>query len=125
MKKHFLLIVSFITILYGISSSCSKDKITQKNNVICTAADSALTYNSAIKAIFDSHCATVGCHTSSAAAASVILDNYNSCMIAVKDKNVLCAMKYESGCTPMPPAGKLNDSIIHKISCWQQGGFLN
>lgn len=105
--------------------SCNKDKIPNGNNLNCIATDTTNTYNLRIKPIMDAHCATIGCHDAGTASATVILDNYNSTKDALNTKNVLCAMRYETNCIPMPPSGKLNDTLINHVRCWKEAGFPN
>jgi hypothetical protein len=122
MKKLSLLGIVII-LCYFIISSCNKDKINNNTTLDCTIVDSTNTYDLRIKSIMDINCATAGCHNTTSASATVILDNYNSTKDALATKNVLCAMKYETNCIPMPPSGKLNDTIINYINCWKEAGY--
>ena len=121
--KNLSLLGIVIIVCYFIISSCNKDKINNNTTLDCTIVDSTNTYDLRIKSIMDINCATAGCHNTTSASATVILDNYNSTKDALATKNVLCAMKYETNCIPMPPSGKLNDTIINYINCWKEAGY--
>lgn len=125
MKKTLILIMSLLSICsYILVSSCNKDKTKLTNELTCDGIDgSNNTYNTRIKSILDNNCATAGCHDAATASATVILDNYVSSKDALNNKNVLCAINYETSCSPMPPTTKLNDTLINYINCWKQSGF--
>ena len=110
--------------LYILTTSCNKDKISNTTELTCDVIDPTINkYSTTIKPIFDNNCATSGCHDVATASATIILDNYNSVKDATTNKNVLCALKYETTCSPMPPAGKINDTLITYINCWKEAGF--
>lgn len=110
--------------LYMLTTSCNKDKISNTTELTCDVIDPTINkYSTTIKPIFDNNCATSGCHDVATASATIILDNYNSVKDATTNKNVLCALKYETTCSPMPPAGKINDTLITYINCWKEAGF--
>ena len=125
MNKYYLsVLIIFTTCIYFITSSCNKDKLISPNVLTCDLIDPTLnTYNTTIKLIFNNNCATSGCHDASGASANIILDNYNSAKDATANKNIICAMQYETGCSPMPPSGKINDTLITYINCWKEAGF--
>ncbi|MCS6819018.1 MAG: hypothetical protein NZ522_03635, partial [Chitinophagales bacterium] len=73
----------------------------------------------------DASCAFTGCHSSSSKASGVVLDNYDDERKNTENGKVICTINYASGCAPMPPSGKLADSLIQKIECWAKKGFVN
>lgn len=78
------------------------------------------TYNNDIKAIYDSKCATSGCHSASHHAAGIDLSSYTGATAANND-DMLGAVEHKSGYSSMPQGGsKLSDSDIKKMYCWMQ-----
>jgi len=125
MKKIVIFIITLASVCsYVLVSSCNKDKTKLTTELTCNGLDdSNNSYNLRIKSILDNNCATAGCHDATTASSTVILDNYNSSVDALNNKNVLCAINYQSSCIPMPPTTKLNDTLINYINCWKQSGF--
>jgi hypothetical protein len=126
MKKIGLLKSGLIgfAVPFLIFESCSKDKTQAPNETFCDSTKT-FTYTADVKPIFDANCALIGCHNTIGAAAGVVLDDFTSAKTFTESGKVICAMKYSSGCTPMPASGKLADSLIQKVECWAKTGFAN
>lgn len=118
-KKSHLIFFFIIS----LASACNKDNTPKSGSLNCDQSGVSNTYDLRIKGIFNTHCATSGCHDAATASNAIILDNYASAKNAVSTKNVLCAMSYSTNCIPMPPSAKLNDTIINYINCWKEAGF--
>jgi hypothetical protein len=104
--------------------SCSKDKTEHPTATFCDTTQT-YTYTIHVKPILDNSCAVSGCHNTAGAASGVVLDNYTDAKNATEKGRVICAMKYSTGCYPMPPSGKLPDSLIRMVECWANTGFSN
>jgi hypothetical protein len=107
-----------------IYSSCTKDKAEPKSTVDCTTLDS-VTYTNNVRDIVDGYCAdAAGCHYGSTPSEGLNLDNYQSLKDACDNNTVICRIQYGSDCGKgMPESGKMADSLINTIICWQQNGY--
>ena len=105
--------------------SCAKDKAQKPADIDCSTIDqSANTYNLNIKTILDDNCASAGCHDAIFASSGVNLATYDASKAAFQAGNVLCTVKQEQGCLPMPQGGsKLADSLITYLQCWSENNY--
>lgn len=126
MKKMWLLksVLLGLIGMFFLLESCSKDKTQSPNETVCDSTKT-FTYTADVKPIFDGNCALIGCHNTIGAAAGVVLDDFTSAKTFTESGKVICAIKYSSGCSPMPASGKLADSLIQKVECWAKAGFAN
>lgn len=108
-----------------VVGSCAKDKAAQPPSVDCSTIDKALnTYNLKVKTIMDDNCASAGCHDAIFASAGVNLATYDGSKAAFQAGKVLCTVKQEAGCLPMPQGGaKLADSLITYLQCWSENNY--
>lgn len=106
-------------------SSCAKDKAAKPSDVDCTTiTQTDSTYNLKIKTILDDNCSSAGCHDDIFASAGVNLATYDGSKAAFQGGNVLCTVKQEQGCLPMPQGGaKLADSLITYLQCWSENNY--
>ncbi|MFB6307311.1 MAG: hypothetical protein ABEH43_10055 [Flavobacteriales bacterium] len=90
-----------------------------------TACDTLLTnYSSDIDPIFENNCATSGCHTQASLAGGFALKTHSEQTDAVNNQPVLCSIKHNTGCSPMPQVeSKMADTLIKKIECWVDDGM--
>ena len=119
--KHNLLIISVFAV--NLIVSCSKDETTTPpvSTNECTGVTS--TYTNDVASIFNSSCATSGCHSAASKANGIDLSNYNSAKNVALSSKLLQAIKHESGATPMPNGqAKLSPDKIKKVTCWIQNG---
>ncbi len=109
----------FLFGLSGILFSCSKTKTAEPSNLVC-APDSLLTYSVHVEPILMDQCG--GCHYASFGPvnAGINLEGYDN---ARSVSDLECVVRYANGCTPMPPSGKMNDSLVGVIRCWINNGY--
>lgn len=89
--------------------------------VVC---DTVYNYNGGIKAIMDRQCARSGCHAGAEPEASLALTTYDEVRTGVEDLLILCNIRHESACVPMPKnEDRIPDCEIHAIEKWQELGF--
>jgi hypothetical protein len=125
--KKTITISSFLTLMYCIVS-CKKEVSTGVTNadylakVDCTGATP--TYAKNIKIIFDTKCATSGCHSETSASRGIDLSSFDKSKLHFNYHNLLCSINQESDCIKMPKTGtKLADAEIKSITCWAKNGF--
>lgn len=114
MNKLVLLIIAL-----ALVSGCKKE--TQQPFVCSTG----VSYTSHARAILDAHCATGGCHTAPFPAGGIYLSDYANAKAQVLGDDLMCSIKQEVNCTPMPyPPGTppLSDSLISILVCWRNNG---
>lgn len=115
MKKFILLFGLFGAVFF---SACGDSKIT-----IYDCTGTTPTYNNDIAAIFDTYCATAGCHSNVQPEANVDLSNYLSAKNASLNGDVVGSIQHVSGYRAMPENGsQLSEANIRLISCWVQNG---
>lgn len=113
--SRFCLLLFVITALAG----CKKETHTP---FVC---NTAVSYTSHAKAILDAHCAIGGCHTGPYPAGGIFLSDYTNAKVQVLGDDLLCSIRQEVNCTPMPyPLGSapLSDSLINILVCWRNNG---
>jgi len=111
--------MAFALILGGYS--CSKDKAAPP--LVGTACDSTkISFTKAGKILSDK-CATAGCHDATRKQSGLDLSIYADCRTLIEGRDGLCNIKYASGCSPMPPSGKMADSLISLIEQWKIDGY--
>ena len=126
MKYFFLLAIS-TALAFGIYS-CSKDKAA--GPAVLNPCDSTKVGFSKVAPIFTANCALSGCHD-----AASHIQNYDLTTAAdgknvygcksLLDRDGLCNIKQQSGCSPMPASGKLADSLITLIERWKTDGYCS
>lgn len=85
-----------------------------------------VSYATDIEPVINNNC--YSCHGSSNPQANIRLNGYsNFSEYALRaDSKLLCAIKHESSCSPMPqPFGKLSNTSIIKIEKWIFDGASN
>jgi hypothetical protein len=109
-------IVSFDTTLH-ISDTCSFDTIYFVNEIL---------------PIFETYCATSGCHNEGSAADGIILDNYSNIMrtggikaFDISEGDLYKSLTETDPGKVMPPAGSLSPEQINAIKVWINQGALN
>lgn len=113
MKK----ILSF-TLFSLILVSCSNDS----TDDLTTPLPTIVTYNSNVKSIMDTSCATSGCHNATSNSANLILENYTQVKNAFLNRNALSRM--ENTTASMPPSGNLPNTTIQILKDWRDQGYL-
>lgn len=114
--NKFQIIATGLLLYIGVQA-CKKDTT---STISCTGVTP--TYTTDIKPIYDSYCATSGCHSSSSGAAGIKLNSYAN-SIAASDSRILGSVQHSSGYNAMPQgSAKLSDTQIQKIYCWIQNG---
>jgi hypothetical protein len=127
--KKIILIFSFAVSTLLIIQSCKKDEKESGtgNATYISAADctgSTPTYTRDIKPIFDTKCATSGCHAATNPAHSLNLATYDASKSQFNDHAMLCSINQDAGCSKMPQGGsKLPAADIKSITCWAKNGF--
>ena len=113
MKLFPLFALSFII---GLSTACSKQKVSTLTNPNCT---DSVYYSTQIKPMMDTYC--LSCHGVGNSTAYTITNHSNTSSNAT---NILKAMRGELQLMPQNgPA--LNDSLIQQFNCWINQGKLN
>lgn len=102
--------------------SCSKDTTKIPQQTICDSLG-ILTYSTDIKAILDQNCTS--CHRPILHENNVDLSTYPDTKTAIEKYDIVCNIKFESGCVGMPNTGKMPDTLIQKIECWIKSGYPN
>ena len=128
--KKILFIVGYSACLYLAFQACKKTETVDggvANSTYINAADctgSTPTYTSNIKPIFDSKCATSGCHVGASAAHGLDLSTFDKAKSQFNVHAFLCAINQDAGCSKMPQTGsKLPAADIKSITCWAKNGF--
>lgn len=116
MKKYILVFAIPLFIL-----SCSKDSMEQEPPTTMEEENEpeSLSYNGAIKALFQANCTT--CHSGNNPPAGIDLTTYDNVKLHVSSGKVLAAMKNEAN--PMPPNGLLPSTETDLIEEWIAKGF--
>lgn len=127
MKKS-LFIVGFSISMFFLFQACKKEASAGTTNADYIAkADctgSTPTYTKNIKTIFDTKCATSGCHSEVAASRGIDLSSFEKSKLHFNSHNLLCSINQESDCIKMPKTGsKLADADIKSVTCWAKNGF--
>lgn len=118
--KLFIVKVLAVFLVIGASvASCSKSKTEVPNPLVCPA-DSLLSYAQHVEPILADQCG--GCHYASFGPVSgnVNLEGYDNAKTQTK---LDCAISWSGECTPMPEAGKMDDSLVTIVRCWIQNGY--
>jgi hypothetical protein len=127
MKKTYFLIALFLS-LFVFFQACKKETAAGTTNADYLAkADctgSTPTYTKNIKSIFDTKCATSGCHSEVAASRGIDLSSYEKSKLHFNSHNFICSISQEADCVKMPKGqSKLPDADIKTITCWAKNGF--
>jgi hypothetical protein len=127
MKKTIFLI-SFSVSLFVTIQACKKEAAAGTTNADYLAkadcTSSTPTYTKNIKSIFDTKCATSGCHSEVAASRGIDLSSFEKSKLHFNSHNLICSISQESDCSKMPKTGaKLPDTDIKSITCWAKNGF--
>lgn len=118
--RIFLMSFAFLTSLSIVAVSCGDDSTAYD----CTGLTP--TYSGNVKAIFDTNCASAGCHGNGSAEAGVDLSTYSGAKSASLDGEVLCSIEHGNGCEAMPQGGtQLDDATIKIVACWIENGAPN
>ncbi len=84
----------------------------------------AATYTGRIKAIMDTRCASTSCHGGPSPANGVDLTNYTNVRQGIEALDMMCNIKQESSCVPMPKnEGPISACDILALEKWQANGF--
>jgi hypothetical protein len=106
MKKAMLLALMSIFMVV----SCKKDKQSDKLTPSCDG--SAPTYESTIKSIIDSKCATSNCHSN--------YSTYGGLQTDLQDGDFRREVLVDQ---TMPQGSSLTQDQLNKIQCWANNGF--
>jgi hypothetical protein len=125
MKTNRVLFVTFIVIsMTAVLHSCYYDQEAYLYGVECD--NTAVTYNSRIKAIADSKCATAGCHSGPSPSNDLSFEGYEACKSSTQNSDVMCTIKRLSGCSPMPKNNSpLSQCDIDAWQIWIDNGYPN
>lgn len=119
MKKHIIILLSAASVL--AMKSCYYD--VAEELYPCTAS-ATVTYSTTIEPVISANC--YACHATAVAAVSgdnIVLEGYASLKKKVDDGRLLCAIKHEGGCSPMPKGqAKLGSCTIADIEKWVEEG---
>jgi hypothetical protein len=127
--RKTLFLLSFSACFYLLFQACKKEVTaagTTNADYLAKAdcSGSTPTYSKNIKTIFDTKCATSGCHIGTTAAHGLDLSSYEKSKSLFNVHAMLCSINQDSGCDKMPQnAAKLPDTDIKTITCWAKNGF--
>ena len=103
-------------LVVGLTTSCSKQKVSSVTNPNCT---DSVYYSTQIKPMLDTYC--LSCHDVGNSTSYTITNHSNTSSNAT---NILKAMRGELQLMPQNgPA--LNDSLIQQFNCWINQGKLD
>lgn len=123
-SKIFVFCVVVITGLLLSLNSCYYDNeyyLYSGGNQNC---DTVFTYSARIKAITDQNCAQSSCHTATNPAGSIPLTTYQEVRAGIEVAGMLCSIRQESGCSPMPKnRSPLSSCDIQAFEKWRDLGF--
>lgn len=126
MQKHLIIFPTALLLWAGFAllHSCSRDQTQPQVIMICDSLHTA-TYALDVQPIFEQYC--VECHNPQLMEDNIDLSTYQLAKENTINKNVICSMKFSAGCVPMPylAKSKLPDSLIFKVECWAQNGYVN
>jgi ribosomal protein S16 len=95
-----------------------------KNNQCSDCDTSNVTYTNTVSTILSNNC--IGCHSSSNASGSIILDSYTTVKAQVDNGKLNGVINHLPNYKPMPPSGvKLTECDLRSIDIWIQNGALN
>jgi len=115
-QKSLLIFILLVGIL-----SCTNDNQEEFYNATeCDTSD--ITFSATIKPIIDNNCKS--CHQAGSAS-GILLVSYSDIKTRVDDGSLMGAIKHQSGYSPMPQGGKLDDCTISKLDAWINNGALN
>lgn len=103
--------------------SCYYDKAdVLMGDVTCDTT--SFTYSNQIQPILSQYC--ISCHSVNNASGGVRLDDYPNVKEYADNGELLCVIKHESGCSPMPKdAPQLNPCDIRLFELWVDDGAPN
>lgn len=113
-KKISYSIMAFALTGIVLITSCLKDK---EPSVSFDCTTSNTSYTNTIKTVMDNNC--VSCHKTGGSASFLPLENYTQTKSSI-DK---ITSRMNSSSNPMPPAGKLDQTTLDKVSCWKTKGL--
>ncbi|WP_284653426.1 hypothetical protein [Flavobacterium terrisoli] len=121
MKKHFILISSFVlgTVLV---SSCTNDSSDDLSGNIDL---DEVTYTNTVKAIIDNNC--ISCHAATPInGAPMSLTTYENVKQAVLNRGLLDRISRTQGAPGMMPNGgtRLPQAVIDKVQAWANNGLI-
>ncbi len=139
---RYIKVLSLLSlIIFSILISGCKDNIVSENDLQQPAVQTA-TFNQIQKQIFNSSCATSGCHEANNPQAglslmegqaysklvnvqSTLYPNLKRIVPGNKDASLLYIVLSYNSNTRMPPTGKLSQSVIDSIGAWINRGAPN
>lgn len=127
MRNVVLALVPIIFILLFVTA-CTHDPFVPEDTQNIGQCDTiGVTLSDSIRPILTQNC--YACHNQNAAAFSgggIDLENYASLQTVANNGRLLCSVKHELGCSPMPQGGaRLPDCAIAKIEAWVNAGAPN
>jgi hypothetical protein len=120
MKRYSVILLSLIsTIIASCYYDVQEELHPELINAVCDTSN--ITYSATVSAILASNC--TGCHNSSNASGSVILDNYNGVRTVALNGKLTGSIDHLSGYSPMPKnTAQLNSCDRTKIRLWVENG---
>ncbi len=110
--------------IYNMSSCTYHDEVSYYGIPCDTTA--SVSYVGRIKTIIDTRCATANCHGTTNAQNGIELTNYQQVKDGIESIGMMCNIRHESGCIPMPKdQPKLSACDILALEKWQALGFPN
>ncbi len=113
-----------VTVLIFLLQSCYYDNVEDlyPNPPECDTTN--VSYANDVWPVINGNCTS--CHSGGAPQGNVSLEDYDDIVVSADNGSLLCTIKHENGCSPMPKGGgKLGDCDIAKIEKWVNNGTPN
>jgi hypothetical protein len=124
-KKNICFFIAICTLSFAFNG-CYYDVEEELYPNLKSCDTTNVGYNIRIKAILDVQCNTSGCHNASDNAAGISLDTYATAKDQTNTGTVICAIRWDSGCSKMPKnKAQLPACDILAIETWKAKGFPN
>lgn len=123
MQKVFLFFATIILLAGCYNDNASELYPSAIGSTLTCDTSAVITYVKHVSQILGVSC--VNCHTSSAPAGGVALDNYNDVKRYANTGQLLGALKHANAFKPMPPNTQLDTCYIGEIERWVNAGATN
>jgi mono/diheme cytochrome c family protein len=118
--KNIKRLVAVFVLAFAMQS-CYYDNVQElyPNPPACDTTN--VSYATDVWPVINANC--TGCHSGGAPAGNVSLEDYTDIVVAADNGSLLCTIRHDNGCSPMPKGGgKLGDCDITKIEIWVDEG---
>ncbi|MFN0032205.1 MAG: hypothetical protein ACKVOR_08615 [Flavobacteriales bacterium] len=122
--RNTLVAFASLVLMATLLQACYYDNELYLYGAACDNTD--ISYNGRIKDIANNNCATTGCHAGPSPADNLTFEGYDNCRATTENTAVMCAIRRESGCNPMPKnKPQMSQCDIDAWQAWIDAGFPN